>query len=79
MTDHILAAYYNVSLIIGERVERLRKRGPESGAMTTTEIATWVLGALVLAGVAYGVVKLFLTKQTNSITNTDPIGGGPKK
>ncbi len=71
--DPVMTMYYSVAIFFGDRVEKLRTRGSERGAMTTTEIAVWTLAALALATTAFFVIKGFVTKQTGNINNTPSV------
>lgn len=57
---------YTVGLVVRDRVEDIRSRDRESGGVTL-EQAMWALGVIVIAGIAFAVVKGFVSKNTDNI------------
>ena len=73
-SDMVQLAYINVALIVGDRWDRLKKRGQDKGLSESATVVLWVLAAVVIVGGAYGVFKVFIQKQTDQVTNSNPIG-----
>ena len=69
MLIRIEMTLYTIGLVLQDRVDGIRRRDRESGALTT-EQAMWTIGVIILAAVVYGVIKVFVTKQTDNINNT---------
>jgi hypothetical protein len=67
--EAITTLYYNAAATAALRMDRLRERGEEKGAMTSTEIAGWTVAVLVIVGIAVTALKLAVTKRTDAITN----------
>jgi len=67
--EAITTLYYNAAATAALRMDRLRERGEEKGAMTSTEIARWTVAVLVIVGIAVTALKLAVTKRTDAITN----------
>lgn len=69
MLEKLEMTFYTVSLIVQDRVENIRRRDRESGAVTL-EQALWAVGIIVIATAAFAVIKAFVTKNTNNIEKT---------
>ena len=67
--EAITTLYYNAAATAALRMDRLRERGAEKGAMTSTEIAGWTVAVLVIVGIAVTALKVAVTKRTDVITN----------
>jgi hypothetical protein len=68
--EAITTLYYNAAATAALRMDRLRERGEEKGAMTSTEIAGWTVAVLVIVGIAVTALKVAVTKRIDVITNT---------
>ena len=69
MLVRIEMTLYTIGLVLQDRVESIRRRDRESGALTT-EQAMWTIGIIALVAFVFGVIKVFVTKQTDNINNT---------
>ena len=67
--EAITTLYYNAAATAALRMDRLRERGEEKGAMTSTEIAGWTVAVLVIVGIAVTALKVAVTKRTDANTN----------
>ena len=59
--------YYYTAATAALQMNRLRQRGAEKGAMTTTEVTTWIVAALVIAGIAIAAIKALIQKNIDNM------------
>lgn len=66
--EAISTLYYYAAATAALRMDRLRHRGAEKGAMTTTEITGWIVAVLVIVGIAVAAATAVITKNINKMT-----------
>ena len=65
--EAINTLYYYVAATAALQMNRLRERGGERGAMTTTEATMWIVAALVVAGLAITAVKVVIQRNIDAM------------
>jgi len=65
--EAISTLYYYTAATAALQMNRLRQRGAEKGAMTTTEATTWIVAALVIAGIAIAAIKALIQKNIDAM------------
>ena len=65
--EAINTLYYYAAATAALQMNRLRQRGAEKGAMTTTEVTTWIVAALVVAGIAVVAIKALIQKNIDNM------------
>jgi len=65
--EAISTLYYYAAATAALQMNRLRQRGAEKGAMTTTEVTTWIVAALVIAGIAVVAIKALIQKNIDNM------------
>ena len=65
--EAISTLYYYTAATTALQLNRLRQRGAEKGAMTTTEVTTWIVAALVIAGIAVVAIKALIQKNIDNM------------
>jgi hypothetical protein len=65
--EAISTLYYYAAATAALQMNRLRQRGAEKGAMTTTEVTTWIVAALVVAAIAVVAIKALIQKNIDNM------------
>ena len=65
--EAISTLYYYAAATAALQMNRLRQRGAEKGAMTTTEITGWTVAVLVIVGVAVVAIKALIQKNIDNM------------
>ena len=65
--EAISTLYYYVAATAALQMKRLRERGGEKGAMTTTEITGWIVAVLVIVGIAVVAIRAVVQQNIDSM------------
>ena len=65
--EAISTLYYYTAATAALQMNRLRQRGAEKGAMTTTEVTGWTVAVLVILGAAAVAIKALIQKNIDNM------------
>ena len=60
--------YYYTAATAALQMNRLRQRGAEKGAMTTTEITGWTVAVLAIIGIAVVAIRALIQKNIDNMS-----------
>ena len=66
--EAISTLYYYAAATAALQMNRLRQRGAEKGAMTTTEITGWIVAVLAIVGIAVVAIKALIQKNIDNMS-----------
>jgi hypothetical protein len=65
--EAISTLYYYAAATAALQMNRLRHRGAEKGAMTTTEITGWTVAVLAIIGIAVLAIRALIQKNIDNM------------
>ena len=65
--EAISTLYYYTAATAALQMNRLRQRGAEKGAMTTTEITGWTVAVLAIIGIAVLAIRALIQKNIDNM------------
>lgn len=65
-----IEAVHDAMSQLNNRAQTLKGKGESAGAVTTSELAAWVLAVMVIATVGYLAFKAYVNSLTNDLQNT---------
>jgi hypothetical protein len=66
--EAISTLYYYTAATAALQMNRLRQRGAEKGAMTTTEITGWTVAVLAILGIAVVAIRALIQKNIDNMS-----------
>jgi hypothetical protein len=66
--EAISTLYYYTAATAALQMNRLRQRGAEKGAMTTTEITGWTVAVLAIIGIAVVAIRALIQKNIDNMS-----------
>jgi len=66
--EAISTLYYYTAATAALQMNRLRQRGVEKGATTTTEITGWTVAVLAIIGIAVVAIRALIQKNIDNMS-----------